>query len=176
MLFLSYRTVAMSRSAVVQPCSGNAQRRIIWSVYKRESERFGEAHKNSPCVDLPGGGHTKEVFMDLGQSFPIGSVERDLIISPTAGTDGRLRICAPFPIPFAFPLVICSCSLSLGAAGGCCAGREHSCGCRQGHRLGEGSTAGGTANTAATTAEAVTVAVTDSSTNARTLITCITGG
>ena len=102
----------------MQPCSGNAQRRIIWSVYKRESERFGEAHKNSPCVDLPGGGHTKEVFMDLGQSFPIGSVERDLIISPTAGTDGRLRICAPFPIPFAFPLIICSCSLSLGAAGG----------------------------------------------------------
>ena len=121
MLFLSYRTVAMSRSAVVQPCSGNAQRRIIWSVYKRESERFGEAHKNSPCVDLPGGGHTKEVFMDLGQSFPIGSVERDLIISPTAGTDGRLRIRAPFPIPFPFPLIICSCSLSLGAAGGCTA-------------------------------------------------------
>ena len=120
MLFLSYRTVAMSRSAVVQPCSGNAQRRIIWSVYKRESERFGEAHKNSPCVDLPGGGHTKEVFMDLGQSFPIGSVERDLIISPTAGTDGRaanLRT-LPFAFPFAFPLIICSCSLSLGAAGG----------------------------------------------------------
>ena len=30
---------------------------------QRESERFGESHKNSPRVDLPDGSHTKEVSM-----------------------------------------------------------------------------------------------------------------
>ena len=36
------------------PNFGANRRRIIWSVYKRESERFGDSHKNSASIDLPG--------------------------------------------------------------------------------------------------------------------------
>jgi len=73
------------------PNLGNQKRRIIWSVYKRASQRFGEAHKNSPSVDDPAIGHTKEVFLDFGLSFPPGSLERSLVIAPaSAEGEGKL--------------------------------------------------------------------------------------